>query len=171
MRIPTALFLFFVTVAPGVAQSFQSWNEVDLTASWRKAKFLVPLLARTDTRLPNPQLAATGITADFPLPLGLTLTGGYLLADLPQRSRFVHLPLVALTKSFQMGRMILADRTRFEKLVGFGTSPVRHRNGFCWTWPSVSRIDGMSSPPTKFSSTFRRRSGTRTDSRQEAVRA
>ena len=104
------------------------WNEVDLTASWRHVDFLVPLVARTDTQLPNPQLAATGITADFPLPWRLTLTGGYLFADLPQRSDLVHLPLVAVTKSFRLGRLTVADRNRFEKLIGYGTSPVRYRN-------------------------------------------
>jgi hypothetical protein len=119
-----------VLVPPAIAQDFQLWNEVDLTASWKKVEFLAPFLARTDTSLPNPQLAATGITADFPLPWRLTLTGGYLFADLPQRSLFVHLPLVALTKSGTIGRFTCADRNRFEKLVGFGTSPVRYRNRF-----------------------------------------
>lgn len=114
----------------GVAdgQTLQSWNEVDVTASWRKVDLLVPFLTRTDTNLPNPQLAAGGITADFPLRWRLTLTGGYLFADLPQRSEWVQVPLVALTKSFQWGRFSLADRNRFEKLVGFRNSPVRYRN-------------------------------------------
>lgn len=40
----------------------------------------------------------------------------------------VHLPLVAVTKSFQWGRFSLADRNRFEKLVGFPGNPVRYRN-------------------------------------------
>jgi len=88
----------------------------------------VPLLARTDSRLPNPQLAATGITADFPLPWRLTLTAGYLFADLPQRSIDVHLPLLAVTKTFRLGRFTLADRNRSEKLVGFPTAPTRYRN-------------------------------------------
>jgi hypothetical protein len=115
-------------VPPAIAQDFQLWNEVDVTASWKKVEFLAPFLARTDTSLPNPQLAATGITADFPLPWRLTLTGGYLFADLPQRSQLVHLPLVAITKGGAIGRFTVADRNRFEKLVGFGTSPVRYRN-------------------------------------------
>lgn len=122
------LFCLLVSTALAAAQDFQQWNEVDLTASWRRVDFLVPLLARTDTSLPNPQLAATGITADFPMPWSLTLTGGYLFADLPQRSDFVHLPLIALTKSFHVRRFAVTDRNRFEKLVGFGTSPVRYRN-------------------------------------------
>ena len=126
VRIVLSCLCFLPTLAR--SQDFQSWNEVDLIASWRKVDFLVPLLARTDTRLPNPQLAATGITADLPLPWHLTLTGGYLFADLPQRSQVVHLPLVAVSKSFHMGRIAIVDRNRFEKLVGFGNSPVRYRN-------------------------------------------
>ena len=131
MRSVAAVVLWVLTLVPrATTQDFQLWNEVDLTASWRKVEFLAPFLARTDTSLPNPQLAATGITVDFPLPWRLTLTGGYLFADLPQRSALVHLPLVALTKSGTIGRFTFADRNRFEKLVGFGTSPVRYRNRF-----------------------------------------
>jgi len=112
----------------GSAQDFQQWSEVDLTASWGKVDFLVPLLARTDTGLPNPQLAATGITADVPLLWSLTLTTGYLYADLPQRSDQVHIPLVALTKSFRFGPVKIADRNRFEKLFGYPGKPSRYRN-------------------------------------------
>ena len=121
-----------LTVAIGAtvssAQDFQSWNEVDLAASWKGVDFLVPLLARNDSTLPNPQLAATGVTADIRLPWHLTFTGGYLFAVLPQRSLDVHLPLVAVTPAFRFRRFMLADRNRFEKLIGFGTSPVRYRN-------------------------------------------
>ena len=121
------------------AQDFQSWNEVDLTASWRKASFLVPLLSRTDTRLPNPQLVAGGVTVDVPVPWRLTLTGGYLFADLPQRSLWVHLPVVALSRSWQAGRFTVGDRNRFEKLVGFPHSPVRYRNRLHLDRPLGSR--------------------------------
>jgi hypothetical protein len=120
--------LVAVLHARAAAQTFQSWNEVDVTASWGKVDLIVPFLTRTDTSLPNPQLAASGFTADFSLPWRLTLTGGYLFADLPQRSEWVHLPLAAVTKSFQWGRFSLADRNRFEKLVGFPGNPVRYRN-------------------------------------------
>jgi len=59
----------------------------------------------------------------------LTLTGGYLFVDLPQRAQsHVQLPLVAATIMFRVGRLSMADRNRFEQLVGFGTSPVRYRN-------------------------------------------
>jgi len=128
MRSAALPFCFLLLVTPAGAQDFQVWNEVDLTASWRHIDFLVPLVVRTDTQLPNPQLAATGIAADFALPWRLTLTGGYLFADLPQRSDLVHLPLFAVTKSFRLGRLNVADRNRFEKLIGYGTSPVRYRN-------------------------------------------
>jgi len=130
MRSAALLFCLFILAVPAGAQDFQIWNEVDLTASWRNVDFMVPLLARTDTRLPNPQLAATGITADFHLPWRLTLTGGYLFADLPQRSLLVHLPLVAVSTSLRFGRFTVADRNRFEKLIGYGTAPVRYRNRF-----------------------------------------
>ena len=121
------------------AQDFQSWNEVDLTASWRKASFLVPLLSRTDTRSPNPQLVAGGATVDVLLPWRLTLTGGYLFADLPQRSLWVHLPLGALAKSWQAGRFTIVDRNRFEKLIGFPNSPIRYRNRLLLDRPLGSR--------------------------------
>jgi Protein of unknown function (DUF2490) len=128
VRLLILIWLLMAGESLAAAQGFQSWNEVDVTASWKHVDFLFPFQPRTDTRLPNPQLAAGGAEADFGLPWRLTLTGGYLAADLPQRSEWVHLPLVALTKSFQWRRFSLADRNRFERLVGFGTSPVRYRN-------------------------------------------
>ena len=139
MRSAAALFCLVLFASRAEAQDFQSWNEVDLTASWRNVKFLVPLLARVDSRWPNLQLAATGIIADLPLSWRLTLTGGYLFAELPQRSEAVSFPLVAVSKSFQMGRITLADRNRFEKLVGFGTSPVRYRNRLLFDRPFGAR--------------------------------
>ena len=72
------------------AQDFPSWNEVDVAASYKGIDFLVPLLARVDASLPNPQLAASGVTADFQLPWHLTCTGGYLFVVLPQRSLGSH---------------------------------------------------------------------------------
>jgi hypothetical protein len=110
------------------AQDFQSWNEVDLTASWHKVQFLAPFVARVDPSMPNPQLAATGLTADFPLPWHLTVTGGDLFVELPQMSTVAHVPLVAITRSWHPGRLTLADRNRFEKLYGYGTEPARYRN-------------------------------------------
>ena len=130
----TILLLMLATTAAS-AQDFQSWNEVDLTASYKGVDLLVPLLARTDASLPNPQLAATGVTADFRVPLHLTITGGYLLAVLPQRWLNVHVPLMALTPTFRIRWFTIADRNRFEKLVGFGDSPVRYRNRFLLDLP------------------------------------
>jgi hypothetical protein len=115
-------------VSAARAQDFQTWNEVDLVASWRRVDLTVPLLARVDSNLPNPQLAATGIVADLPLRSHLILTVGYLFADLPQRSEFVHLPLVAVSPIFRLRQITISDRNRFEKLVGFANSPVRYRN-------------------------------------------
>jgi hypothetical protein len=117
------------------AQDFQSWNEVDIISSWRRVDFMIPLLARVDSRLPNPQLAATGVTADFPLRWNLKLTGGCLFADLPQRSESVHVPLVALSATFRLGQLTMSDRNRFEKLIGFAGSPVRYRDRLLFDLP------------------------------------
>jgi uncharacterized protein DUF2490 len=74
------------------------------------------------------------------LPWRLTLTGGYLFADLPQRTPSdVHIPLVAVSKSFQLSRLTIANRNRFEKLIGFGTSPVRYRNRLLFDLPLGNR--------------------------------
>jgi hypothetical protein len=126
LRAGFAFLFLLATAARG--QQFQSWNEVDLTASWHKVQFLTPLVARIDPSLPNPQLAAIGVTADLPLPWKLTLTAGYLFADLPQISDHVHLPLAALTVSRRPGRWEIANRNRFERLIGYGANPVRYRN-------------------------------------------
>lgn len=128
MRIFPALVFMILVSAPGRAQNLQSWDEVDLTASWDKVKLLVPLLIRVDSHLPNPQLAATGFTVDLPGPWHLTMTAGYLFADLPRRSQIIHVPLVAVSKSFHLHRFTFVDRNRFEKLVGSANSPVRYRN-------------------------------------------
>jgi Protein of unknown function (DUF2490) len=133
------VFCWLFLPALAGAQDFQQWNEVDFTASWRNADVLVPVLARTDTHLPNPQLAATGITVDMPLRWHLTLTGGYLFADLPQRTDDVHLPLIAVSATFHIRRLTLADRNRFEKLIGYGDSPVRYRNRILLDWPLGAR--------------------------------
>jgi hypothetical protein len=128
MRLAAALL--FLRLFPGLAgaQDFQQWNEVDVTASWPRVNFLVPFVARTDAHLANPQLAATGIIASFPLSKHLTLTGGYLFADLPQIPDQAHVPLVALLTSLKLKRFTLGDQNRFEKLVGYKDSPVRYRN-------------------------------------------
>src|SRR5277367_4190164 len=82
-----ALFLVTGVAGPSIwAQNFQTWNEIDFTGSWRNVDFLAPLLARTDTQLPNPQFAATGIMADIQLPRHFTVTGGFLFVDLPPYS-------------------------------------------------------------------------------------
>jgi hypothetical protein len=57
------------------------------------------------------------------------LTGGYLFADLPQRAHLhVHIPLIAVSTTVRVRRLVIADRNRLEKLNGFGASPVRYRN-------------------------------------------
>ena len=124
-----AVLCVLLVATAGTAQSFQSWNEVDLTASWRIADVMLPGVVRIDPQLPNPQFVATGLIAAVHLPWRVKLAGGYVFVDLPQRSQSaVHVPLIALTKTFQMRRLTAADQNRFEKLIGFGTSPVRYRN-------------------------------------------
>jgi hypothetical protein len=129
-EILTAALFCFLTIpaATASAQDFQSWNEIDLTASVHHVDLLVPLLARTDTSLPNPQLAAAGLTADLHLPMHLTLTPGYLFVDIPRSGYRVNVPLIAVTESLHLGRYTAADRSRFEKLFNYPTSPVRYRN-------------------------------------------
>jgi hypothetical protein len=73
-------------------------------------------------------LAATGIIANFPLNRNLTLTGGYLFADLPQVPDQAHVPLIAVLTAFKMRRFNLGDQNRFEKLIGYGDCPIRYRN-------------------------------------------
>jgi hypothetical protein len=126
--ILATLFLCLLVVPAGRGQNFQQWNEVDLAARWRKMEFTTPWVARTEAGKPNSVLAATGITVDFALPRGFTLTGGYLFADLPQNSLAVHLPLMALSASFHAGKLTVADRNRLEKLIGYPGAPVRYRN-------------------------------------------
>jgi hypothetical protein len=96
---------------------------------------LAPFVARIDPAKPNPQLAAMGLTADLPLPRGLTFTSGYLFADLPQGNYLVHLPLLAFTETTHLSRLTLADRNRFEKLIGYQGSPVRYRNRLLLDYP------------------------------------
>jgi hypothetical protein len=121
-------FWLLLLSATARAQDFQVWNEIDLTAAWRKIDFLIPSLVRDDTHLANPQLWATGITAEIPLKWGISLTGGYLFADLTQRSDAVHLPLIAVSETRRIAGFTVSDRNRFEKLVGYPGSPVRYRN-------------------------------------------
>ncbi len=127
------LFTFLATTA--CAQDLQSWNEVDLTASIHHIDFLVPLLARSDPALPNPQLAATGVTADIQLPAHLTISPGYLVVDVPKTPYRVHVPLLAVSESAHLGPFTIADRNRFEKLFNYPTQPVRYRNRFFIDYP------------------------------------
>lgn len=128
-RSAVAVCGFCLASAAARAQTTQSWNEIDLVGSWKSVGLTVPIVARLDSHLPNPQLLALGLTADLPLPWQLTLTGGYLFVDLPQRTTpDVHVPLVALTKTVHVRGLTIADRNRVEKLVGLGASPVRYRN-------------------------------------------
>jgi len=134
-RASPLLCLLLVAAPRTQAQDLQSWNEVDLAVAWHRIDLLFPFVARTDPGKPNPQLAATGLTADLHLPLRLTLTPGYLFADLPQSSYLVHIPLIAITEIAHLARLTLADRNRFEKLFGYPGAPVRYRNRLLLDYP------------------------------------
>jgi len=141
LRSAIAVFCGFVFTTDAHAQDFQWWTEVDLAGEWRTVAFLVPSLVRLDSRLPNPQLAATGVEIDVQLSRYITATGGYLFADLPQRAQsHVHLPLIAVSTTLQVGRLTIADRNRVEKLIGYGVSPIRYRNRFMVELP-IGRTD------------------------------
>lgn len=138
-RFLVSLLSLALGAGASYSRDLPSWNEIDLTASWRRVDFLLPLLARIDSNLPSPQLAATGVTADFQVHRHLTLTAGYLFAVLPQGSLNVHLPLVAVSPTLRLRRLVLVDRNRFEKLIGFGDSPVRYRNRFLLDLPFAAK--------------------------------
>jgi len=127
MKISLFILLVFVG-AVCRAQEFQSWNEVDLTASWKKMDFLMPAVVRADPSLPNPQFVATGLVAFVPLSTHLKLVGGYLFADLPQRSQVAHVPVLAVEVAVHKEHLTLMDQNRFEKLFDYGSEPVRYRN-------------------------------------------
>lgn len=124
-----AIVLFVAMQARiAIAQDFQNWNEVDLTGSWKKVDFLAPLVARTDPSKPNPQFAATGVVALIPLARHIQLVGGYLFADLPQSSRVAHVPVVAVAASVRARQLTVVEQNRLEKLIDYGSEPVRYRN-------------------------------------------
>jgi hypothetical protein len=125
--IAIVVFLTIQATLAG-AQDFQIWNEVDLTASWKKIDFLAPLVARTDPSKPNPQFAATGIVALIPLTGHLQLVGGYLFADLPQSSQVAHVPVVAVAASLHAKQLTVIEQNRLEKLFDYEAEPVRYRN-------------------------------------------
>ena len=114
------LMLSMICAAPVCcAQQFQSWNEVDLIASWKTIDFLIPAVARTDTSLPNPQFVAIGFVAFVPLSAHLKLVGGYLFADLPQSSQVAHVPVLAVEAVLHKHTFALMDQNRFEKLIDY----------------------------------------------------
>lgn len=132
-----ALLCLFSLAAAAGAQEFQTWNEADITASWRRVDFVAPLLARADPNKSNKLFVAVGVTADYRLSGRLILTGGYLFVDLPGVPAQVHAPVIAASESLRIRRVTISDRNRFEKLIGLGTfgkavglgaSPWRYRN-------------------------------------------
>src|SRR5262249_11548701 len=103
MRWPLVLCSAFLLIASVArAQDHQVWDEIDVTGVWHDIAFIVPFVVRLDMRGPHLPLAATGVMADLVLLWHVTLTGGYLFADLniaSQRS-VVQIPLVAASVSW-----------------------------------------------------------------------
>jgi hypothetical protein len=110
------------------AQQFQSWNEIDLTASWKRFNFLMPAVVRMDPNLPNPIFAATGVVVSLPVARHFQFVGGYLFADLSQNAHVAHVPVIAVAATARLRRWTMLDQNRFEKLFGYGSEPVRYRN-------------------------------------------
>lgn len=110
------------------AQDFQSWNELDLLARWKHATLLVPLVARIDPAQPNPQFAATGALITVPVARHLELSTGYLTADLPFATGWVHVPVGIANLIVRPSRYTFADASRIEKLQGYSDNPWRYRN-------------------------------------------
>jgi hypothetical protein len=116
------------TVAFG--SDIQMWNELDLTAAFGRVQLTAPLVVRNSFQLANPQIAAGGILAEVSLEKWISLSGGYLLAGLPNTGKGYtsNIPLLAMTLKHSLGRLQLSDRNRAEKLYGLPNSPVRYRN-------------------------------------------
>jgi hypothetical protein len=131
-----AWFCALICLVPvrGMAQGQPVWGEVDVVSSWQAVAVTAPVIFRTDSRLPNPQLAATGVIVDVRLPWRITVSGGYLggylVTGFPRTSSLVGVPLVAATKTFAVWRIVAADRNVFDDFRGFGASAVRYRNRF-----------------------------------------
>jgi len=127
-----------------------------------------PVIFRTDSRLPNPQLAATGVIVDVRLRWRMTVSGGYLGGYLatgsPRTSSLVGVPLVAATKTFAVWRIVAADRNVFDDFRGFGTSAARYRNRFSLDFAPDHKREWHFLETMRPSSIGRSRSGRRTGS-------
>jgi hypothetical protein len=128
MRSCAVVLALVLCAGLAAAQKFQSWNEVDLTTSWKRFNFLMPAVVRMDPSLPNPAFAATGIVASVPLSTHLQLIGGYLFADLSRNSHVAHVPVIAIAATARLRRLTVLDQNRLEKLFSYGSEPVRFRN-------------------------------------------
>ena len=95
--------------ARGMAQGQPVWGEVDVVSSWQGVAVTAPVIFRTDSRLPNPQLAATGVIVDVRLRWRMTVSGGYLGGYLatgsPRTSSLVGVPLVAALRLLPFGAL------------------------------------------------------------------
>ena len=109
------------------AQRPQSWMELDVAASVRATELTIPVVWRLDAERTT-QLVGSGILADRRVSPHAVVTVGYLGVELPQRSTFVNVPLVAVSETVRLGVFSLTDRNRIEVLAGLPSSPGRYRN-------------------------------------------
>ena len=73
-------FLFLMGTA-NHAQEFQSWNEVDLSASWRHVDFLAPFVAAYRSRLAESRTCCHWAHRRSAAPLGLDPYTRLLVAE------------------------------------------------------------------------------------------
>lgn len=108
----------------------QFWTELDVAAQLTRS-VSVTLLAtnRLSLDLPNPQLGAGGVVVDLRANRAITLSVGYLCANLPHTGQgyAAQLPLAAISAGRRFGRWSIQERSRGERLFGIPGAPYRFR--------------------------------------------
>jgi len=122
------LLLFVLGPGSARAQSPQFWPEIDFSITRGHINLLVPSLVRLDPTAANPQFVATGAVGTAAFGSHLSVSAGYLFADLPQKSAVAHVPLVAVTPILSAHRWSISDMSRFERLISYSNQPYRYRN-------------------------------------------
>ena len=138
------LFILFV-LGQGIrgqsTSDVQFWSELDLSANLaRNWTLLVPMVIRNSESAANPVLVGFGPIVTFAINQHVSLTGGYLFADLPDIAGglTVHVPLAAVTFTQKVGRLEIEDRNRGERLIGIPHHPFRYRNRLSLQLPVAS---------------------------------
>jgi hypothetical protein len=121
----------------GIAEDLPFWSEFDIVSSTHHVAVTAPLIWRTDSSLPDPQFAATGVIIDVHLPWRIAVSGGYiggyLQVSVPQRAGSrIGVPQVAITKTFALRRLVASHRSVFDDFHGFGMSGRRATMARIW---------------------------------------